>query len=56
VPYVAGVGVVDLGMAVIEGGGVEMESVGTVERIPEVVYGVRSSTSGKISLIGFFDA
>ena len=37
VAYVAGVGVVDLGMDAMEGGGVDMESVGTVERIPEVV-------------------
>ena len=39
-----------------EGAGVEMASVGTVERFPDVVYGVRSRTSGKITWIGFLEA
>lgn len=35
--YVAGVGVVERGMLEREGAGVEMASVGTVERFPDVV-------------------
>lgn len=51
--YVAGVGVVDRGSG---GGGVDMAEVGTVERFPDVVYGVRSRTSGKIRRTVFLDA
>lgn len=41
----AGVGVVEHGTV---RGGVEMAEVGTMERLPEVVKGVRSRTSGKM--------
>lgn len=68
--YVSGVGVVDRrgwletsldvdedGSCGVGGGeGVEMELVGTVERLPEVVYGVRSSISGKFTRMVFLAA
>ena len=54
--YVAGVGVVERGTLEREGAGVEMASVGTVERLPDVVYGVKSRTSGKIIWMGFLEA
>ena len=38
------------------GEGVDIELVGTVERLPDVVNGVRSSTSGKCTRTLFFDA
>lgn len=47
---VAGVGVVDRGG---KGDGVESESVGTVDRFPDVVKGVKSRTSGKRTRILF---
>jgi hypothetical protein len=51
--YVDGVGVVERGC---EGDGVDIADVGTVERFPEVVYGVKSRTSGKIRQTLFLDA
>jgi hypothetical protein len=48
-----GVGVVERGMA---GCGVDIADVGMVERLPEVVYGVRSRTSGNISFMVFLEA
>ncbi len=36
--------------------GVDKELVGTVERFPEVVKGVRSSTSGKMTRMLFLAA
>jgi len=46
-----------LGPEEIGGGdGVDIELVGTVERLPEVVKGVKSRTSGKYTRIVFFDA
>lgn len=51
--YVAGVGVVERSRA---GAGVEMADVGIVERLPEVVKGVRSRTSGKMIRTLFFEA
>ena len=33
-----------------------MELVGTVERLPEVVYGVKSKISGKFTRMVFFAA
>lgn len=38
------------------GEGVDIELVGTVDKLPEVVYGVRSSTSGKSTRMVFFAA
>ena len=38
------------------GEGVEMELVGTVERLPEVVYGVKSRISGKFTRMVFLAA
>lgn len=36
--------------------GVEMGALGAVERAPDVVNGVRSRISGKVTLHEFFDA
>ena len=38
------------------GDGVEMALVGTVDKLPDVVYGVKSKTSGKWTFIVFLDA
>lgn len=53
VVYVAGVGVVERGWA---GGGEDIGKDGTVERFPDVVKGVRSSSSGKCTRMLFLDA
>lgn len=49
----AWVGVVERGKV---GGEAEIGTEGTVERLPEVVNGVRSKISGKIMRMGFFIA
>jgi hypothetical protein len=50
---VAGVGVVERGM---DGGGDEMGIDGTVDKFPDVVNGVRSSSSGKTIRMAFLAA
>ena len=50
---VAGVGVVERGGC---GGGVDNDDVGMVERLPEVVKGVRSRTSENTTRMLFLEA